>query len=920
MAAREAGEQQVTVAAGSLSLPQIEAQALAVLDRASDARVIAIQAKAKASWPEAIILAGRPFQLRWCESPLMAREALSALDDSDDGQAATGLILLTPLASRELGGDVVARLARTQVFQPDAWGMVQQLFRAREIDARLSRFRWMAQLLVERASMGAYPPVPNGFLDMDTAWRHILGRCLALEASRPDAAMLLNWSLGADSAGMFADLPEAAKTQIAAWLGESAGAVGTLVMRCVTAGNTQDAVPLGLVCGVVLSPRGEGVHELAAAAIRLERFMGDKRIGIADGRLWAADTAKLLSANALTPLAPALRHAVNERAEALLRELHVDAYAHLSDVLPLGLEQRLGLLAEALKAFIADPSAALLQATERAADSAATHAHADAASTRMLRVKMAVRLCRWMVAERPESKGRGNRAPQGFAELAQTYAREGAFVDWARFKLIGGDDLPGLSSAFVALRDAARKKAEVFNQTFAQALQVWNREPRAEAACMPVEAIIERLVAPLAQQAPVLLLVADGLSYSIFRELCEDLEALGWDEHVAGPPPTLAVGIAALPTITEVSRTSLLSGRLVVGAAPQERSAFSTHASLVAASRAGTAPIVFHKGDLADSEGLSSLVRDAIASTQQQVVAVVYNAVDDHLSGSNQIHVRWTIDDLRLLGPLLSEARRARRVVIITADHGHVIDAGTVQRGQGDGDRWRLPSGPLDESELLFDGGRVKAASGNAVVCAWSEGVRHGAKKNGYHGGVSAQEVVVPLSVFTPRNMPLKGWQVAAAPQPDWWAPLESAAPPLAPEAPAFSRKPPKPKPVAMPQPDLFGGAAPVIAPAPGVHWIDALQASSAYMAQKALAARVAPADADVRALLDALAARGGKLSKAALAQRLGMPAMRISGFVNAAKRVLNVDQAAVLVLDETAGTVELNKELLARQFRVTVR
>ena len=909
----------MTVAAGPLSLPQIEAQALAVLDRASDARVIAIQAKAKSQWPEAIMLSGRPFQLRWCESPLMAREALSALDDSDDGQAAPGLILLTPLGSRELGGDVVARLARAQVFQPDAWGMVQQLFKAREVDARLSRFRWMAQLLVERASMGAYPPVPNGFLDMDTAWRHILVRCLALEASRPDAAMLLNWSLGADSAGMFADLPEAAKTQIAAWLGESGGAVGTLVMRCVTAGYTQDAVPLGLVCGVVLSPQGEGVQELAAAAIRLERFMGDNRIGIADGRLWATDTAKLLSTSAVTPLTAALRYAVNERAEALLRELHVDAYANLSDVLPLGLEQRLGLLADSLKAFIADPSAALLQATERVADSVATHAHADAASTRMLRVKMAVRLCRWMVAERPESKGRANRAAPGFAELAQAYAREGAFVDWARFKLIGGDDLPGLSSAFVALRDAARKKAEVFNQTFARALQVWNREPRAEAACMPVEAIIERLVAPLAQQVPVLLLVADGLSYSIFRELCEDLEALGWDEHVAEPPPTLAVGIAALPTITEVSRTSLLSGRLVVGAAPQEKSAFSTHAALVAVSRAGTAPVLFHKGDLADSEGLSATVRDAIASMQQQVVAVVYNAVDDHLSGSNQIHVRWTIDDLRLLGPLLSEARRARRVVIITADHGHVIDDGTVQRGQGDGDRWRLPSGPVDESELMFDGGRVKAASGNAVVCAWSEGVRHGAKKNGYHGGVSAQEVVVPLSVFAPRNMPLKGWQVAAALQPEWWAPLESTAPLLTSEAPAFSRKPPKAKPV-IPQPDLFGGVPPMTVPAPGVNWIDALQASSAYTAQKALAARVAPADADVRALLDALAARGGKLSKAALAQRLGMPAMRISGFVNAAKRVLNVDQAAVLVLDETAGSVELNKELLARQFRVTVR
>jgi hypothetical protein len=915
MAARKAGEQQMTGSAGPLSLSQIEAQVLAVLDRASEARVIAIQARTQAAWPDTINLSGRPFRLRWCASPLMAREALSALEDVPDDQASPGLILLTPLSARDLGGDVVARLARAQVFQPDAWGMVQQLFTAREIDARLGRFRWMAHLLVERASMGAYPPVPNGFLDMDTAWHHILGRCLSLDASKPDAAMLLNWSLGADSAGHFDDLSEQAKPQIAAWLGESAGAVGTLVMRCVTAGNTQDAVPLGLVCGVVLSAQGEGVHELAAAAIRLERFMGDKRIGIAEGRRWAADAAKCLQA-----LTPALRHVVIERAEWLLRELHVDAYAHLSDVLPLGLEQRLGFFADALKAFIAEPSTAQIQAIERAADAVARHAHADPASTRMLRVNMAVRLCRWMMADRPANKGRGGRAATTFVDLAQGYAREGAFVDWARFKLIGGDDLPGLSAAFVALRDAARKEAEAFNQTFAQALQVWNREPRAAAACMPVEAIIERVLAPLAQQTPVLLLVADGLSYSIFRELCEDLEALGWDEKVAGPTPTLAVGVAALPTITEVSRASLLSGRLMIGAAAQEKTAFATHPALVAASRAGTAPVVFHKGDLADAEGLSSTVRDAIASTQQQVVAVVYNAVDDHLSGSNQIQVRWSIDDLRLLGPLLSEARRARRVVIVTADHGHVIDDGTVQRGQGDGDRWRLPSGTPDAGELLFEGGRVKTPAGNAVVCACSERVRHGAKKNGYHGGVSAQEVVVPLSVFTPRNRVLKGWQMAPAPQPDWWAPLEFALPAAAADTPSLARKAAKPGLLAVPQPDLFGGALPVVAPEPEVHWIAALQATPVYVAQKALAARVAPADDEVRCLLEALAARGGKLSKAALAQRLGMPAMRISGFVNAAKRVLNVDQAAVLSLDETAATVELNRELLVRQFRVTVR
>ena len=69
----------MTGSAGPLSLSQIEAQVLAVLDRASEARVIAIQARTQAAWPDTINLSGRPFRLRWCASPLMAREALSAL-------------------------------------------------------------------------------------------------------------------------------------------------------------------------------------------------------------------------------------------------------------------------------------------------------------------------------------------------------------------------------------------------------------------------------------------------------------------------------------------------------------------------------------------------------------------------------------------------------------------------------------------------------------------------------------------------------------------------------------------------------------------------------------------------------------------------------------------------------------------------
>ena len=72
-----------------------------------------------------------------------------------------------------------------------------------------------------------------------------------------------------------------------------------------------------------------------------------------------------------------------------------------------------------------------------------------------------------------------------------------------------------------------------------------------------------------------------------------------------------------------------------------------------------------------------------------------------------------------------------------------------------------------------------------------------------------------------------------------------------------------------------------------------------------------------MRALIGSLRERGGKLSRAALAQRLGVPEMRLSGMLSAARRVLNVDQAPVLEINEAGGTVDLNIPLLRQQFRI---
>lgn len=226
---------------------------------------------------------------------------------------------------------------------------------------------------------------------------------------------------------------------------------------------------------------------------------------------------------------------------------------------------------------------------------------------------------------------------------------------------------------------------------------------------------------------------------------------------------------------------------------------------------------------------------------------------------------------------------------------------------------------------MALSGGRVVTAdSSKAVVCLWGESTRYAGRKNGYHGGVSPQEVTVPLSVIVPLGMNLAGWQLAPPAQPEWWelpqlAPVRAAAVAPAPAARPAGRKAPV---APVTQPSLFEPSeVPAIqsaaAAAPAEDWISALLASAIYASQRQLAARVALPDDKMRLLLTSLSERGGKLSRAALAQRLSLPEVRLGGLLSAVRRMLNVDQAPVLTVHETAGTIELNKVLLLQQFRV---
>lgn len=887
----------------SLSATQIGAQLDRVLVSDGSARVVAIRAASCETWPESLTQQGRQFVLRWCPSSLAIREAICDVDRREAGS--DGLIVLTPLRTHEIGEDIAARLARARVFEPGGWDLVRQLFQAKEIDARLGRYAWMPQTLIDAAGKGPYSPVASGFLDLDTSWREVLQRLLGLSSARPDAAALLSWSMTASSAAMLHQLADTNRADILRWLAESVGTAGGVIVGTMESAWMADAVPLGLVCGVIFSREAEGSAALGQAAIRLERFVGDRHVGLVEGRAWAEAAALVVRMNGLDACRSLL-----DRADDLLREVRADDFGHVSDLLPSALDVRLTEFARSLVAHFAAPSATTLDQVERLAERSLGHALLDLQQVRKERVEMARRLARWITSTTPPV--------DSFESAALWQADQGAFVDWARFRLLGGDEMQELSTAYAACRDAVISRKNTFAESFTRALTRWNaRLPEPAGRLVPVEHVITRLLGPIAAEHPTLLLVMDGLSISIFRELFSSVRAHGWMEWVPEEEGQSLVGLAALPTVTEVSRASLLCGRLAIASAMQEKAGFGAHPALLACCRADAPPRLFHKGDLADASNLSAEVRAVISDPQQRVVGVVYNAVDDHLSGPEQLQQRWVLEDLRLLLPLLHAAREARRIVVVTADHGHVLEDGSARIDGGESDRWRPGDRSNSPQEVMIKGGRVVTGDGTqGIVALWDERTRYAGRKNGYHGGLSPQEVTVPLSVLLPLGLKLTGWKPALPASPEWWDLTLRAEPaPLASPAP---RAPGKKRVVPTSQLELFEADEPAASPIDTEpDWISTLLASSIYRSQRLLAARVALPDDQMRQLVALLSERGGKLSRNALAQRLSVPDVRLGGLLSAARRLLNVDQAPILSVDESTGTVELNSALLKQQFHL---
>jgi len=186
---------------------------------------------------------------------------------------------------------------------------------------------------------------------------------------------------------------------------------------------------------------------------------------------------------------------------------------------------------------------------------------------------------------------------------------------------------------------------------------------------------------------------------------------------------------------------------------------------------------VFHKGEIveAGAAGISETVREALQNAHQKVVGVVLNAVDDHLAKSEQLRFSWSIGQFQYLDALLYEARLARRAIVLTSDHGHVLEDGARQLRRGTEERWRAFEAPLATAEMVFAGPRVEGVTGMPrLIALWSETARYSGRSRAITAGQPPGSVGATGRVDAPTCQHY-GWEALPEHEPAWWNRAESA-------------------------------------------------------------------------------------------------------------------------------------------------
>ncbi|WP_326829804.1 BREX-2 system phosphatase PglZ [Streptosporangium sp. NBC_01810] len=898
------------------TLPAIRSIVSGVAKPGQSKRVIGIHARPEWAGEPSFPLEGASgetlVQVRACPSALAVREELIA-HRGNPGY----LVVLTDTDAADLGLGLLTHLVRGMLIPLKPWDLLKQSFAARSVDPLLLAEDWAASALGRWEPAGSgWPPAPGGALTREHALGHLASVLFGARADgepyltpgHPDATGLLRWSLDPVATAAVAALPGEVRIGLTNWLGGVTGPAGIWTLRAAAAGHGGDALPLALAAGLLWPEGRTGVQSIGEARGLLRARLGGADLPAEQAQTWSrAAEAAIVQLNQPDGLL--------ERAEELLRKFNAGALITRSTLLPGAYDSRLREFAKTVRNALPVPGPAELDRAEQAYAQLAAHELAQRGMDRERRAvvaQMALRLLRSLaVPDEPALT---------LADTLHHQIRVGAYAEWAFADVWDGDLDEQVGRAYRSLLEVVAARRDARDRVLAGHLATMVAADSPPGTLVPIESALSTLVRPLGRS---LLIVLDGMSAGVLAELAAELVGSRWIELIDSALGHRRVLLPALPTVTETCRTSLLTGTLRTGGQREEKSGF-------AAATGDPAARLFHKYELRAPGGhsLHSEVRGAVEG-EARVVGVVLNTVDDALDKMDPGGTTWTRAQVRHLTALTEAARATGRTLILTSDHGHVIERDSVPlTGTGaESARWRPVGGPVTEGEIAIEGRRV-LLGGGAAVLPWREGLRYTAKRAGYHGGVSAAEVAVPFAVFSAAPVDgIAGWRPAPAQEPAWWhSTVTLAASTAAPVTPPAPRKAQRPSSSRLPEnqeelisfEELALPAAPPVLRRAAERFVDKLLATSLYARQRESAGRAASDDERVRAVLIALLDGGGRLHESTLSALAQVPATRLRSVLAAVRRVLSVDGYDPIGYDRDGVTVVLDIGILIEQFGVS--
>ncbi|MFE0175482.1 BREX-2 system phosphatase PglZ [Streptomyces sp. NPDC059002] len=836
------------------------------------------------------------------------------------------LVLTTDVPGERISLDLLGEMVRSKIITVDEADIVKQLFGAADLDPRIRRdpWLWLPGALIDAepdAVQGGWPQ-RGTVLTLDAAMRALIGVRLGLDGvfedgTPVDVDALLAWSRTPGGPERLAALPEAERQGITEWLAQSAGEAAPVLLRLALQGRGAEATALGVLASVMTEDTasadaavalgsvfglGSRPSELRAYARAVEGTL-TRWIGEASGRGPQSEEARQRIVD------------VVHQADRLADNAHLTTALAGNPFLPSGFQARLRQLADALSE---GP-----QAAQAAWERVAEHQLASVLYPKRVELaRMAVRLRRWLDTPEPSVSSIG--------QAVRAHVADWGWADRALAQLWVGDAEaePALAHAYRTLHDAARRRRAQLDEAFAAQLGPWIQHATATQPgdVLPIEDVMLKVAVPLAKRRPPLVLVLDGMSSAVAVQLGEELTGAGRWSELSGEEGR-AAAVAMIPSVTAVSRATLLCGRPVSGGEGVEKEGFAAYWK-----KHKHTAVLFHKSEIPGPAGQLLDPRLVAAIASEDVVGVVLNTIDESLDHREQSSLAdWPVSRVTYLAELLNSARGQGRPVVLVSDHGHVLDRTGTEVGPTAAEgveaaRWR--TGPvLCEGEVALTGPRV-LENGGRVTVPWSEEIRYTPRKAGYHGGAALAEVTVPVLALAPSaELAPAGWRELPreSVQPTWWEGEATSAPIPVPAKPnRAAQAKPKPRPQ---EGELFPDdavEAPATAPPaePAVFTLgQQIVGTTMYKHQRKFV-RKAPEHKVVVAVIDALDHAGGTLSLAAVAAAAissgGRTNTRPEGLVTVLTRLLNIEGYEVIGLIDSRTRVRLNRETLREQFELS--